>query len=75
MAAITREMFAGVDKTNLVVERSPWSSTGFKQIIKVKGKYQARLQVKGDGRGGERKRAAGWGDERHVHHRTARLRE
>ena len=37
MAAITREMFAGVDKTNLVVERSPWSSTGFKQIIKVKG--------------------------------------
>ena len=28
----------------------------YTNIIEVKGKYQARLQVKGDGRGGQRKR-------------------
>ena len=32
------------------------SQTGYKNVIEIKGKYQARLQVKGDGRGGERKR-------------------
>ena len=39
-----------------MLERSPYSSTGFKQIIKVGKQYQARLQVKGDGSGGSKKR-------------------
>lgn len=33
-----------------------WSATGFAQVIKVKKRYQARLQVPGDRPGGERKR-------------------
>ena len=33
-----------------------WSSTGFKHVIKVGQKFQARLQVPGDGRGGSKKR-------------------
>ena len=30
--------------------------TGFVNVVEVKGKYQARLQVPGDGRGGSMKR-------------------
>lgn len=56
LAAEVRVQFATQDKTGLVLERSPYSNTGFTNVIKVKGKYQARLQVKGDGRGGSRKR-------------------
>ena len=38
-------------------ERSVWSKTGFVGVIKVKGgRFQARVQVRGDGRGGVRKR-------------------
>ena len=44
------------DVADLVLKRSPWSSTGFVNVIKVKEKFQARLQVPGDGRGGEKKR-------------------
>ena len=33
-----------------------YSNTGFTNIIKVKGGYQARMQVPGDGRGGTKKR-------------------
>ena len=57
IAASVRMMFAQVDKTDLVVQKSPCSATGYTNIIITKnGKYQPRLQVKGDGRGGERKR-------------------
>ena len=59
MAAQVRELLASSDKTGLVLERAPpgsRSSTGFVNVIKVKRWYQARLQVKGDGRGGEKKR-------------------
>ena len=56
LAAAVRQQFASMDKTGLVLQRSPYSNTGFTNIIKVKKKYQARLQVKGDGPGGVRKR-------------------
>ena len=59
MAAQVRELLASSDKTGLVLERAPpgsRSSTGFVNVIKVKDWFQARLQVKGDGRGGEKKR-------------------
>ena len=56
LAAAAREKIAQQDKSGLVLERSPYSSTGFKQVIKVGKQYQARLQVKGDGRRGSRKR-------------------
>ena len=57
IAADVRAMVAGLDKSDLWVKRSPLSRTGYTNVIKVKGgKYQARLQVKGDGRGGVRKR-------------------
>ena len=36
----------------LELERTPWGKTKFVNVIEVKGKYQARLQVPGDGRGG-----------------------
>ena len=59
MAAQVRELLASSDKTGLVLERAPpgsRSSTGFVNVIKVKDWFQARLQVKGDGREGEKKR-------------------
>ena len=56
MAAATREFVARLDKTGLVLERNRYSTTGFTNVIKVKNKFQARLQVKGDGKGGVRKR-------------------
>ena len=60
MAAEVRELLASSDKTGLVLQRAPPSSsskTGFVNVIRVKGGlFQARLQVQGDGRGGEKKR-------------------
>ena len=57
MAATMREQMENENKEGLVLERSPWSKTGFVNVIKVKGgKFQARLQVPGDGRGGQQKR-------------------
>ena len=60
MAAQVRELLASSDKTGLVLQRAPPSSsskTGFVNVIQVKGGlFQARLQVQGDGRGGEKKR-------------------
>ena len=49
MAAAVRQQVASADKANLVLEKNPYSSTGFTNVIKVRGKFQARLQVKGDG--------------------------
>ena len=51
-----REEVAGLDKRLYDIEINPCSTTGFTNVIRIKGKYQARLQVPGDGRGGERKR-------------------
>ena len=56
LATRVRDEVANLDKTGLVLERNPYSKTGFTNVIKVKGKFQARLQVKGDRVGGTRKR-------------------
>ena len=57
MAAVARQALeeARLDST-LVPQESRKSMTGYCNVIEVGGKYQARLQVKGDGRGGQRKR-------------------
>ena len=55
-AAGVRQLFATTDCSNLVPQESVRSQTGYTNVIEVGGKYQARLQVKGEGRGGERKR-------------------
>jgi hypothetical protein len=51
-----RELIMVEDRSQLQLERNVWSSTGFKHVIKVGQKFQARLQVPGDGRGGLKKR-------------------
>ena len=56
LAAQYREAVAEADRSQLVLEKNVWSSTGFTGVTKVKGKYQARVQVPGDGRGGSKKR-------------------
>ena len=56
MAAEMRAALPTLDRDGLVLKRSPLSKTGFVNVIEVKGKYQARLQVPGDGRGGAKKR-------------------
>jgi len=56
MAAEMRAALQTWDRDGLVLERSDKSKTGFTNVIEVKGKFQARLQVPGDGRGGSKKR-------------------
>ena len=56
MAAAARKAVEQADRDELELERTPWSKTGFVNVTKVGGKYQARLQVPGDGRGGIEKR-------------------
>ena len=56
MAAAARKAVEQADRDELELERTPWSSTGFVNVTKVGGKYQARLQVPGDGCGGIEKR-------------------
>ena len=56
MAAEMRAALPRLDRTGLVLERSDRSKTGYVNVIAVKGKFQARLQVPGDGRGGSKKR-------------------
>ena len=51
-----REAVACCEKDNLVLERSASSKTGFVNVIEVGKYFQARFQLKGDGRGGSRKR-------------------
>ena len=50
-----QRMVAGLDKRRFRLKKNPTSATGFVNVIKVKGKYQARLQVPGEGRGGLRR--------------------
>ena len=56
MAAEMRAALPRMDRSGVLLERSDKSMTGFVNVIEVKGKFQARLQVPGDGRGGTRKR-------------------
>ena len=56
MAAAAREAVAKENRDDLQLERTPWGRTGFVNVVEVKGKYQARLQAPGDGRGGSMKR-------------------
>ena len=46
IAEAVRKQVARADKSGLAVQKSPYSATGYTNVIKVKGKYQARLQVK-----------------------------
>ena len=45
LAARARELFAITDRSNLVPQESVRSQTGYKNVIEVGGKYQARLQA------------------------------
>ena len=59
-AAKAREWLAAQNTSNLVLERVPpgrSSKTGFVQVIQVGKYFQPRLQIKGEGKGGVRKRA------------------
>ena len=59
---MAREWLATQDKSNLVLERVPPgrpSRTGFVQVIQVGKYFQPRLQIKGEGKGGVRKRGSG----------------
>ena len=56
LAESARRALKEADTTGLVLQRSARSQTGFTNVIPVKDKFQARLQVAGDGRGGVRKR-------------------
>ena len=50
LAEAVRRQLAASDKAGLQLERSPYSQTGFKNVIEVKGgKYQARVHAKSDG--------------------------
>jgi len=56
LAKAAREGVAKENRDCLQLERTPGGRTGFVNVVVVKGKYQARLQVPGDGRGGSMKR-------------------
>ena len=56
MAAMVRDLANTVNIADDELVRAPLSATGFVGVIFVKGKYQARVQVPGDGRGGIKKR-------------------
>ena len=57
MAVDCRELVETLrGRTDLVPKKAVGGSTGFVNVIKVGEWYQARLQVPGDGRGGEKKR-------------------
>ena len=56
LAREMKELVAAADKSKYELKRNPLSKTGFVGVIEVKGKFQARLQVPGDGRGGSMKR-------------------
>jgi hypothetical protein len=49
IAEAVRRQVAAASKADLVVQESRGSRTGYTNVIEVRGKYQARLQVKGNG--------------------------
>ena len=56
LAAMARELLNTYNIEDDELQRAPLTATGFVGVIKVGDKYQARLQVRGDGRGGTKKR-------------------
>ena len=60
MKEVVERYRSAVARGELALKRSVWSTrwskTGFTNVILIKGKFQARLQVPGDGRGGTQKR-------------------
>jgi hypothetical protein len=57
MAVDCRELVETLrGRSDLVPKKSVGGSTGYVNVIKVGEWYQARLQIPGDGRGGEKKR-------------------
>ena len=56
LAALARELVPTYDIAHNELQLAPLSATGYVGVINVKGKYQARIQVPGDGRGGTTKR-------------------
>ena len=56
MAAQMRELVATENITDDELQLAPLSKTGYVGVIEVGLKYQARVQVPGDGRGGSTKR-------------------
>ena len=56
MKALVEAYRSAVARGELALKRSVWSKTGSTNVILIKGKFQARLQVPGDGRGGTQKR-------------------
>ena len=54
---VVSQMIADGQTADLELKRSAWNRTGFTNVTEVKpGLFQARVQVKGDGRGGCKKR-------------------
>ena len=56
MTAEMRAWVAAQDVPLDELERAPLSKTGYVGVILLKGRYQARVQVPGEGRGGNLKR-------------------
>ena len=56
MAAEMRALVATENFTDDELQLAPLSKTGYVGVIEVGLKYQARIQVPGDGRGGTKKR-------------------
>ena len=56
LAEMARQLMQRIEKDELVLETNPRSNMGYTNVIQVKGKYQVRLHVKGNGRGGTRNR-------------------
>ena len=56
MAAEMRALVATENVADDELELAPLSKTGYKGVVEVGLKYQARIQVPGDGRGGTLKR-------------------
>ena len=82
IAEAVRKQVAGADKAGLVLQKSPYSATGFTNVIQVRNKFQARLQRPGQGRRAEEAlpASAAWfvrhcaGSRRIPRHPQARLR-
>ena len=51
-AVAMREAVAKENRAELMLERTAWNDSGFVNVQKIGNKFRARLQVPGDGRGG-----------------------
>ena len=55
-AVAMREAVAKENRAEFMLERTAWNDSGFVNVQKIGNKFRARLQVPGDGRGGNLKR-------------------